>query len=126
MRIGFTGSRDGMTESQMLKLRSEFESRKPSEFHHGDCLGADSDAHVIARLFSDASIHVHPPKVKTMAANLIGSVNYAPKDYLERNKDIVNMCDVLIAAPSRPETQRSGTWSTVRYAKKINKPIVIL
>ena len=43
-----------------------------------------------------------------------------------QHKQIVNVCDVLIAAPSGPEKLRSGTWSTVRYARKLHKNITIV
>jgi hypothetical protein len=49
-----------------------------------------------------------------------------PKPFLDRNKDIVNSCDILIACPENDiEVLRSGTWSTIRYAKKINKPVLL-
>lgn len=41
------------------------------------------------------------------------------KDYLARNHDIVDAAGLLIAAPSGPaEKRRSGTWATVRHARK--------
>ena len=50
-----------------------------------------------------------------------------PRDYLDRNKDIVNNCDLLIAAPKEnTEVLRSGTWSTVRYAKQLGVTVVII
>jgi predicted Rossmann fold nucleotide-binding protein DprA/Smf involved in DNA uptake len=52
---------------------------------------------------------------------------YEKKPYLDRNKDIVRVSIGLIAAPkTNKEEQRSGTWSTVRYATKTGKPLIIL
>ena len=52
---------------------------------------------------------------------------YAEKRYLERNRDIVDACDILIACPrTLKEELRSGTWATVRYARKVGKPVAIL
>ena len=48
-----------------------------------------------------------------------------PKPYLDRNRDIVDACEVLLATPDGPERLRSGTWSTVRYARKIGKPVEV-
>jgi hypothetical protein len=48
------------------------------------------------------------------------------KDFLERNRDIVDRVEILIAAPEGPEVQRSGTWSTVRYARGKVIPIYLL
>jgi predicted Rossmann fold nucleotide-binding protein DprA/Smf involved in DNA uptake len=46
---------------------------------------------------------------------------------LERNKDIVSESDFLIAAPdSKKERLRSGTWATVRHARKLGKRVMIL
>jgi hypothetical protein len=49
------------------------------------------------------------------------------RTYLERNKDIVRESASLIAAPLQAEEQqRSGTWSTVRFARKIGKPVFLI
>jgi hypothetical protein len=46
---------------------------------------------------------------------------------LERNKHIVHNCGWLIAAPKEDsETLRSGTWATIRYARKLRRPITIV
>lgn len=49
------------------------------------------------------------------------------KPYLERNTDIVTNSDIIIGCPLDPtkEVIRSGTWSTIRKAKKMNKKIFI-
>ena len=50
-----------------------------------------------------------------------------PLPYLERNRAIVDACDILIACPKgMQEEQRSGTWATVRYARRRDRPIVIV
>jgi len=49
------------------------------------------------------------------------------KPYLDRNQDIVDGADILIAAPNEDkEIVRSGTWSTVRYARKSKKKIILV
>jgi predicted Rossmann fold nucleotide-binding protein DprA/Smf involved in DNA uptake len=42
--------------------------------------------------------------------------------YLERNKDIAVLADVVLAFPSR---QSSGTWHTIGVAKELGKRIII-
>jgi predicted Rossmann fold nucleotide-binding protein DprA/Smf involved in DNA uptake len=49
------------------------------------------------------------------------------KPYLARNRDIVLETIALIAAPAEPLEQiRSGTWSTVRFAKKQGKTVILI
>jgi hypothetical protein len=46
---------------------------------------------------------------------------------LARNTCIVLNCEHLIAAPKEDsEVLRSGTWSTIRRARKEHKPLIIL
>ena len=51
--VGFTGTRQGMTDDQkcaLRKLLSEIARNGsfPLLFHHGDCVGSDEEAHEIA------------------------------------------------------------------------------
>lgn len=96
-------------------------------FHHGDCVGADEQAHEIA-LTLGCKIHIHPPLNRTKRAFCDAwTVMHEPKPYLVRNKDIVNASIGMIGAPKTDkEEMRSGTWSTMRYTTKSNKPIIIL
>jgi hypothetical protein len=49
------------------------------------------------------------------------------KAYLDRKRDIVRDTASLIAALAQPEEQlRSGTWSTVRFAKTVGKPVFLI
>lgn len=129
MRIGFTGSRKGMTPAQTQKLREVLNkyAYNIGEFHHGDCIGADSQAHKIA-LSMGWNIVLHPPDNDKQRAFCNDGVHFAhsPRPYLERNHNVVDQTEVLIAAPSGPEELRSGTWATIRYAKKINRLVIIL
>lgn len=131
MVIGFTGTREGMSKSQKKLFKESIliinEKERIDEFHHGDCIGADSEAHdLIREHLPDVKIVVHPPKESTLRAFRLGIIR-TPKPYLDRNKDIVNEIDLLIASPKElDEVKRSGTWSTIRYAKKNFKPVIIL
>ena len=128
MNIGFTGTREGMTWKQGLKVKDFIYDYLDSgdEFHHGDCVGADEEAHDIAWQHSAAIIIVHPPADSRLRAWCDGNIELPTKDYLPRNKDIVGACDYLLAAPHRGEPDGSGTWHTIRYAEKIGKPVTIV
>lgn len=129
MKIGFTGTREGCTRQQLESLRMYFEAmgaKFPNlELHHGDCLGADTDAHKLFReLFPNNTIIIYPPKSDYMRGFNQGTRMRVQKDYLERDRDIVDNTDVLVACPkSDQEERRSGTWYTIRYARKLQRGI---
>lgn len=59
--------------------------------------------------------------VKSVAKLKAVTVEYMPKgtDYMARNDRLVELCQLLLAFPSTAsEVQRSGTWATVRRARK--------
>ena len=138
-RIGFTGTQTGMTKKQKLQLKltlrrfSKGVKATGFEFHHGDCIGADEEADKIAKT-EGGSIVQHPPKIPDKRAFCLvrGQDAVRPKkDYLPRNRDIVNEGkDLLLAAPkekSEPDAQRAGgTWYTIRYGRKVGRKVIIL
>jgi hypothetical protein len=124
-KIGFTGTRRGMTEAQKDWFWEFLRSLgvMPFEFHHGDCEGADHDAHRLASELTHCRIVIHPPIKKFARMFLNGDEIRPVKDFLDRNKDIVNETEILVGMPGEDEEQlRSGTWSTIRYARKSLKP----
>lgn len=124
MILGVTGSRKPRHEPLCEKLFNFIQDKGVTELHHGDCTGWDHQAFMVADWLCIKTV-AHPPDNDIMRADTKSSVVLPPKPYLERNKDIVNASDFLIAVPDGPERQRSGTWSTVRYAKHVGKRGVI-
>lgn len=129
MKIGFTGTQRGMTLSQMATFKNFIIELNPESFAHGDCIGADSQSHkIVYELGIPIIIHppINPNKRAFCAVNSLGKI-LPTKDYLARNKDIVNGVDTLIATPGEDsEVLRSGTWSTIRYCKKKEKKVIII
>ena len=122
--IGFTGTRKGMTQAQRKRLAMIFQAAEG--IIHGDCVGADAQAHIIARTLG-LELLMRPCDITSHRAfSEQGKVVADPAPPLERNKLIVDDCDVLIACPDGPERRRSGTWSTVRYARQLKKPGLII
>ena len=133
IRVGFTGTQEGLTKGQHAKLSETLralhaEGEGISHFHHGDCIGADSEAHGIVRaLFSRVFIVGHIPEKNDKRGFNECDEERIPLPYLTRNRCIVDEVDVMIACPKeREETVRSGTWSTVRYAREIGRRLIIV
>lgn len=116
---GFTGTQKGMTLAQAVTVADCLLNLQVIEVHHGLCIGADAQFHYMCQKLALA-IHGHPPLDESKMATLTGFEELrAPKPYLMRNKEIVNGRDMLIATPYEYEEKiRSGTWSTIRYARK--------
>lgn len=80
--------------------------------------GADDFAKLYATTFN-IEIKEHLPKV---------SGEYSKKDYAiachARNKLIAEDCNILIALV-KPE-RKGGTENTIKHAKKLKKPIILL
>lgn len=129
MIVGFTGTQGLLTNYQYDTLGAKFEDLLVEEFHHGGCIGADYSAHhLFLQIHPTAIIHVHWCDIKDKQAKLKGFfVPYDELPPLERNHVIVNTIDVLFAAPMQEkEVLRSGTWATIRYAKKKKVPVIML
>ena len=128
VRIGFTGTSRGMTVDQKGSFTKFIENIADQlEFHHGDCVGADEEAHDIIKQLGYPDPIIHPPIKEDKRAFCTSETIMPAKEYLKRNRDIVDACDVLIATPHEHiEKVRSGTWSTVRYARKRRKKTIII
>ena len=124
MIVGTTGSRERRTESVCQAFRSYLIHCGATELHHGDCIGWDEQAHNIAASLSIKTV-AHPPTNSVARAYCNADKVMPTRPYLERNTEIVLACDTLFAAPDGPERIRSGTWSTVRKARKARKPVEI-
>lgn len=129
MIVGFTGTQEELPPAQaralgillgMMKGAADVE-----EAHHGDCVGADAafDRYCATLGFPR---HAHPGPDTKKRAHCEADVIYEEQPFLDRNRVIVDACSLLIACPRGPETRRSGTWSTVRYARKQDRRIVFV
>jgi hypothetical protein len=132
MKVGFTGTQQGMTMVQADTCAIVLSGLEPVEFHHGDCVGADAQAcEIVWRLpwCYEGKIKVvsHPPDNDKKRAHTQAHVELPPLPYLERNQKIVDATEILVAAPAAMnEEGRSGTWATVRYARKKGKPVLLV
>jgi hypothetical protein len=131
--IGFTGTRKGMDASQletftrlMLEVKKWCAEKKMRPvFRHGDCIGADDQAATTASILGFYVI-AHPCILSEQRAyNPNSNEVMIPKDPLVRNRDIVDKSDYMFCVPKEAVTEqeplRSGTWATIRYARKQRK-----
>lgn len=128
MRLGFTGTRNGMTEKQKNRFDELINELKPTLFLHGACLGADEQAAIICNS-KNIELEAFPCTLKdwvsSQALKISNIVNpNAPP--LERNRSIVDNSKFIVACPESGEVARSGTWSTIRYARNCSKRIYII
>lgn len=126
--VGFTGTQQGMSAPQIVELRRLLILEDPGDFHHGDCVGADAEADVVARSLGCHMV-IHPPSnsAKRAWCGSEGDDIWTPAPYLDRDLDIVESSTLLIAAPlSEREEVRSGTWYTVRAARRAGRRVLVI
>jgi len=130
----FTGTRTGVTPEQHKALSDLVLSvlYDIDEIRHGGAAGADTQFHSICIHHGvEERVHVYPSNLwgaKAALSRLDGTLwtAHPAADPISRNHLIVALSDHLIAAPAGPEITRSGTWSTVRYARKVKRPITLV
>ncbi len=128
MIVCFTGTQEGMTPNQELIVDHILEGMANGKYTliHGGCIGADAQAHRIGIHFK-MPIEVYWSNILTKQAICPGARKYHNSAQpLDRNKTMVDCADAVIAAPNGLERLRSGTWSTIRYARTCGKRLFIV
>lgn len=134
--LGVTGTRNGISHAQRDFAKSFLaQCDVGSTLRHGACLGADDD---IVRIVFNMnyyrnnlfSIIAYPPIVETFYSHISvikSNEIMSREDYLERNLRIVQDCNFLLAFPGQDyEVVRSGTWATVRMARRLKREHMIV
>ena len=133
IHVGFTGTREGMTDIQKYIYTRNFlliiAKKLPIDricFHHGLCIGSDDEAHDIAKE-NNCYIIGHPPLNKRFAVDKIVNEMREPLPYLMRDHKIVDEATIMFGTPnSKQEILKSGTWATIRYARKLHRLLTII
>jgi hypothetical protein len=130
MILAFTGTSRAVPIQQELALatllRDLYMRLGAKELHHGDCVHADALAHRLAMSIGYRVV-VHPPIIHLKCAFCQGHDRWLPRSYRDRNQDIVTCGERLIACPRMAEEElRSGTWMTVRMARRALKPVTLV
>lgn len=122
MKLGFTGTRRGMTDDQLDTLWSwvSFVKQEIDEIHFGLCRGADAQFyHMLLAAIPEVIVIGHPCNLTDQQLVLPCDELRPVKDPLDRNHDIVDESTFLIGAPGTyTNVLRSGTYSCLRYAAK--------
>jgi hypothetical protein len=129
MKVCFTGTQKKLSPKQLEDLESRLDSLKPSALIHGGCVGGDDAADLIAAKLNIYRV-IYPCNIpgKSLSFELLRARGkctiYLPRMYpLDRNRVMVSVADFLIAYPRQErEYLRSGTWATIRYARKARLP----
>ena len=103
LKIGFIGTRHGMSNEQIKELTKIIKYKNFDEFHHGMCIGADEQAHHIVEDIKDVKIIGHPPKYLGSYSPVSCSSMIKPDTYRKRNNSIIDSTDILIATPDTKE-----------------------
>jgi hypothetical protein len=127
MKVGITGTRNHITDKQILDIAEFFGTLpKDTELHHGDCLGADYYVAQIAKRYCHFKTVCHPPIKPELRAFHESTEIREPNSYLARNRAIVDEVELLMVVPMQMEWQpKGGTWYTHDYAKKKGKRIIM-
>lgn len=128
--VGFTGSRRGMTTYQLDMLGKFLERRRSLKgvgwFHHGICVGADHQAHKIAKALG-YNIHGHPPVNQALVFEHDPNTDFNKYEstfsYSGRNQRIILASKIIFAAPRKDSV---GTFNAIDHAAAIKRPRVIV
>lgn len=134
MRVGFTGTRAGMAIDQWQTFVERILDFEMTEWHDGDCIGADTQAHAVVRRFMhevpefNPKMHGHPCNLSKYRAYNEYDFVHPVRAPLVRNRDIVVASDVMFAAPREYEEvlKGSGTWATIRHTRLKKVRLVII
>jgi predicted Rossmann-fold nucleotide-binding protein len=135
MQIAFTGSRNYQPATDDEKVLTVLYGISRNAFLvTGGCIGVDA---AVARIGTQMGFRVHTilpadrSRVDPEWRIWCDTFEEMPQgtSYKDRNVRLVVLADSLIAFPSQPETHNgprgSGTWQTVRLARRANKVVTI-
>ena len=112
MKVGIVGNRSGFDYEFVKKKLLEKGVNKMDILISGGAEGVDTFAQQFAKEIG-AQIRILYPDPGLPS----------PKRYFDRNEKIAMMCDKLIAFNRK---EKSGTLSTVNYAKKLDKEVIVI
>ncbi len=136
MILVFTGTQGGTTAPQHDSLRTVLAEASPdTEGVHGLCIGADLEFHRLCREFG-IPLRGHPGDNPAKRADIPASefaVLLGAEPNLARNRAMVDYTvlssektQLMVCPKGDCEELRSGTWATVRYARRCQMHILYI
>lgn len=132
--VGFTGTQDGMSTEQQIEIHmllGDLQAyARASTGLHGMCVGADAQFHELAKALGYRIVGY--PGLNRLGevekrATMVCDVERRPQFFLDRNYDMTLESHVMLATPKQmQEVKRSGTWMTIRAAKRLDRPTVVV
>lgn len=134
MTLGFTGTSRLVPLAQREALARLVLELAPKyvDCTHGGCVGADDLFDELACAHTSWHRWIYPSDIPSMRSQAAlcrepwRATPWAPRPPLVRNGLIVERSVALVACPRGHEMRRSGTWSTVRLARKRGLPVTIV
>jgi len=129
VHLAITGTRKGLTEAQFNRVKELIimEGDMYSHLHEGDCIGVDDEVtQMFQNIRPEITIVCHPPENSRCRAFGVYNEIKDERPYIMRDKDMVDASFIVWACPAGEEITRSGTWTTVRYARNQGKLITII
>lgn len=131
MKYSVTGNTEIPIDAYKILSHALTEITEVEEFNTGGADGIDTEAAKLAWQLFDRVNVVHRlfyPEGKYWNKETLNYTNVhipVPGGYLKRDDALAEACDILLAFPRNGfEIMRSGTWATVRRARKANRIIV--
>jgi hypothetical protein len=133
--LSFTGTEHGMDSQQKDRFDALIREGGIRLLIHGACIGADDEADEIAAYHGVPRLAYPSTKTDKRVPNAVllartGShITFHKEvlDPLKRNPLIVLAGDRLVACPyEQEEIIRSGTWTTVRHARRLGREVLVI
>ena len=126
MIVTITGSQKGWTPEQRAFMRDVLANT--SFLHHGACPGVDQQCHTeFAKPHKTKAWPSNMEQLRCALHRLAQSHVHSVMPPLVRNRRMVDEAHRVYACPKEfHEIVRSGTWATIRYAKKTGKFLTII
>lgn len=104
MKIGITGTRKGMSGAQKVAFVTFLINNEITEQVDGCCIGVDAESFEIAKRWGIKTIgrpghSKRNPNELSNRDNRERDVMHESKPFFERNRDIVDGCEMLVAMP---------------------------